>query len=154
MILIAGLGPAGLDRVEEGTRRRLLDPALAVVVRTLQHPAAAELAGLRPVEPCDDLYESAADFDEVYGAIARRVLERAAGGPVAYAVPGSPLVGERSVALIREAAAAAGVPVEVAAGESFLSLVLERAGADPLERGLQVLDGHRLPDPLLLTCPR
>ncbi|HSQ36507.1 MAG TPA: nucleoside triphosphate pyrophosphohydrolase [Acidimicrobiia bacterium] len=153
MILIAGLGPAGLDRVEEGTRRRLLDPALAVVVRTLQHPAAAELAGLRPVEPCDDLYESAADFDEVYGAIARRVLERAAGGPVAYAVPGSPLVGERSVALIREAAAAAGVPVEVAAGESFLSLVLERAGADPLERGLQVLDGHRLPDPLLLHLP-
>jgi tetrapyrrole methylase family protein/MazG family protein len=81
MILIAGLGPAGLDRVEEGTRRRLLDPVLAVVVRTLQHPAAAELAGLRPVEPCDDLYESAADFDEVYGAIARRVLERAAPTP-------------------------------------------------------------------------
>ena len=81
MILIAGLGPAGLDRVEEATRRRLLDPALAVVVRTLQHPAAAELARRRTVEPCDDLYESAADFDEVYRSIARRVLNRAAVGP-------------------------------------------------------------------------
>lgn len=153
MILIAGLGPAGLDRVEEATRRRLLDPALAVVVRTLQHPAAAELAQRRSVETCDDLYESAADFDEVYQSIARRVLTRAAAGPVAYAVPGSPLVGERSVALIRDAAAAAGLTVEIAAGESFLPLVLERAGADPLERGLQVLDGHRLPDPLLLHLP-
>ena len=153
MILIAGLGPAGLDRVEEGIRLRLLDPARAVVVRTLQHPAAADLARRRPVEPCDDLYESAADFDEVYRAIARRVLERAAAGPVAYAVPGSPLVGERSVTLIREAAAAAGVPVEIAVGESFLSLVLERAGADPLERGLQVLDGRHLPEPLLLHLP-
>jgi len=153
MILLAGLGPAGLDRVEAGTRRRLLDPALAVVVRTLRHPAAAELAGRRRVESCDDLYESAEDFDEVYRAIARRVLERAAAGPVAYAVPGSPLVGERSVALIREAAQAAGVPVEIAASESFLSLVLERVGTDPLERGLQVLDGHRLPEPLLLHLP-
>ena len=153
MILIAGLGPAGLDRVEEVTRLRLLDPGLAVVVRTLQHPAAAELARRRTVEPCDDLYESAADFDEVYRSIARRVLARAAAGPVAYVVPGSPLVGERSVALIREAAAAAGLTVEIAAGESFLPLVLERAGADPLERGLQMLDGHRLPDPLLLHLP-
>jgi tetrapyrrole methylase family protein/MazG family protein len=153
MILIAGLGPAGLDRVEAQVLRRLLDPALAVVVRTRRHPAAADLAGRRSVESCDDIYESAADFDEVYGAIARRVLDRAAAGPVAYAVPGSALVGERSVALIREGAAAAGIPVEVAAGESFLSLVLERAGADPLQRGLQVLDGRSLPDPLLLHLP-
>jgi len=57
------------------------------------------------------------------------------------------------VALIREAAAAAGIPVEVAPGESFLDLALDRAGVDPLERGLQVLDGRSLPDPLLLHLP-
>jgi tetrapyrrole methylase family protein/MazG family protein len=153
MILLVGLGPAGLDRVEAEIRRRLLDPGLAVVMRTLQHPAAAELAGQRPVESCDDLYESAVDFEEVYRSIARRVLARAAAGPVAYAVPGSPLVGERSVVLIREAAALAGVVVEIAPGESFLPLVLERAGVDPLERGLQVLDGRCLPEPLLLHLP-
>ena len=153
MILLAGLGPAGLDRVDPETRRRLLDPGTAVVVRTLRHPAAAELAALRPVEACDDLYESAADFEGVYRAIADRVLARAAAGPVAYAVPGSPLVGERSVALIRERAAGAGLPVEVAPGESFLFLVLDKAGVDPLARGLQVLDGRGLPDPLLLHLP-
>jgi tetrapyrrole methylase family protein/MazG family protein len=72
---------------------------------------------------------------------------------VVYAVPGSALVGERAVALIREAAAAAGIPVEVLPGESFLDLALERVEADPLERGFQVLDGRSLPDPLLLHLP-
>ncbi|MCU0281277.1 MAG: nucleoside triphosphate pyrophosphohydrolase [Acidimicrobiia bacterium] len=153
MILICGLGPAGLDRVPAGVRDRLLDPGFAVVLRTGQHPAAAELAGLRPAETCDDLYERADSFDEVYRGIAARVLGRAAAGPVAYAVPGSAVVGERAVALIREAAAAAGIPVEVAPGESFLDLALDRAGVDPLERGLQVLDGRSLPDPLLLHLP-
>jgi tetrapyrrole methylase family protein/MazG family protein len=153
MILIVGLGPAGLDRVDATTRLRLLDPAVAVVVRTLAHPAAADLARQRRVQACDDLYEEAADFDEVYRGIAARVVARAAAGPVAYAVPGSALVGERAVPLIREAAAAAGIAVEVAAGESFLGLVLERAGVDPVERGLQVLDGRSLPDPLLLHLP-
>ena len=43
--------------------------------------------------------------------------------------------------------------MEITPGESFLDLVLERAGADPLERGLQVLDGRSLPDPLLLHLP-
>jgi len=153
MILIVGLGPAGLDRLEAALRRRLADPGLRVVLRTRQHPAAAELAGQRPVESCDDLYERAADFDQVYRSIARRVLERAAAGPVAYCVPGSALVGERSVGLILDQAAAAGLGVEMAPGESFLSLALERAGVDLLERGLQVLDGRSLPDPLLLHLP-
>lgn len=153
MILITGLGPAGLDRVPADTRRRLLDPATVVVLRTLAHPAAADLAARRPVESCDDLYEQAADFDEVYRGIAARVVRLAGAGPVVYGVPGSALVGERAVALIRREAAAAGIPVEITPGESFLSLVLERAGADPLERGLQVLDGRSLPDPLLLHLP-
>ncbi|MBM3694680.1 MAG: nucleoside triphosphate pyrophosphohydrolase [Actinobacteria bacterium] len=153
MILVAGLGPASLDRVGAEVLRRLLDPARAVVVRTLQHPAAAELARRRPVESCDDLYEQAAAFDDAYEGIAARVMARAAAGPVAYAVPGSALVGERTVALLRRAAGAAGVPLEIAPGESFLDLVLERSGVDPVERGLQVLDGRRLPEPLLLHLP-
>jgi tetrapyrrole methylase family protein/MazG family protein len=153
MIRIVGLGPAGLGRVPAETRQVLLDPSVAVVLRTREHPAAGELTRQRRVESCDDLYERAADFEEVYRGIAARVLGRAAAGPVVYAVPGSALVGERAVALIREAAAAAGIPVEVLPGESFLDLVLERAEADPLERGFQVLDGRSLPDPLLLHLP-
>jgi tetrapyrrole methylase family protein/MazG family protein len=43
--------------------------------------------------------------------------------------------------------------VEIAPGESFLSLALEKAGVDPLEKGVQVLDGRSLPEPLLLHLP-
>ena len=152
-IRIVGLGPAGLDRITDPVRAVLLDEGSTVVVRTVQHPAAVELGALRPVESCDDLYESADDFEAVYAAIARRVVGRASAGPVVYAVPGSPGVGERAVRLIAEEARAAGIPVETHAAESFLALALERAGIDPLARGVQVIDAHDLPDPLLLHLP-
>ncbi len=152
-VLIAGLGPAGVDRLPGPLLGRLCDPALHVVARTLEHPAAAELAALRTVEACDDLYESLDTFDEVYEAIAARVLDRAGSGPVAYVVPGSAVVAERAVALIREQAAAAGIAVEVVPGESFLDLVFDRVALDPFDRGVQVLDARSLPEPLLLHLP-
>ena len=49
-----------------------------------------------------------------------------------------------------ERAAATGVPVELRPGESFLDLLVARVGLDPLSRGLQVLAGRNLPDPLPL----
>lgn len=152
-ILVAGLGPAGLGRLPFTLVERLCDPVLHVVARTLQHPAAAELAARRPVESCDDLYETFDTFDEVYEAIAGRVMDRCGAGPVAYVVPGSALVAERAVALLRERADAAGITLEVVPGESFLDLVFDRVGLDPFERGVQVLDARALPDPLLLHLP-
>ncbi len=152
-VTVVGLGPAGLDRVPAPIRDLLADPATRVVLRTAVHPAAAELAARRDVITGDDLYESAGDFDAVYAGLVERVLAAAADGPVAYAVPGSPLVGERSVALLRVAAAERGIDVEVVPAESFVDVALGRLGYDPLERGLQVLDARRLPDPLPLHLP-
>lgn len=148
-IRVVGLGPAGLDRVSAATLVLLMDQAVPVVLRTSQHPAAAELGTRREVVACDDLYDRGDDFDQVYRAIADRVLALAADGPVIYAVPGSPLVGERTVGMLRDAP----VTVEIVPGESFLDLVLARSGIDPLARGLQVIDAHDLPFPLLLHVP-
>lgn len=152
-ILVVGLGPAGLDRVPSHVVDRLLDPGLPLLLRTLDHPAAAELAARRPVESADDLYQWYDSFEEVYAAIASRVLERAESGPVGYAVPGSAFIAERAVAILRERAAETGIPVEIVAGESFLELAFERLEIDPFDRGVQVLDGRSLPDPLLLHLP-
>lgn len=149
MITITGLGPGSLERVPSPVRDLLLDPARAVIVRTARHPAATELAGLREVVFCDDLYELADSFDDVYTAIADRVLAAAVDGPVIYAVPGSPLVGEFAVAKIRESAPDS----EVIPSESFVDAVLAEVGYDPLDRGLQILNGHELPDPLVLDKP-
>ncbi len=152
-LTVVGLGPAGLDRVPAAVRRLLDDPARRVLVRTAHHPAAAELAAQRDVEAGDALYDTAGGFEDLYPALADWVVGAAAGADTVYAVPGSPLVGERSVVLVRERAAAAGIDVEVVAGESFLPAVLAAVGLDPLERGVQVLDARHLPDPLVLHLP-
>lgn len=125
----------------------LLDPVATVIVRTLQHPAAAELAARRAVETCDDLYQRQT-FEEVYDAIADRVIAAMEKGRVVYAVPGSALVGELAVGRIRDR-----VDAEVVSGESFIDAVLAAVGYDPLDRGLRVLNGHRLPYPLVIDGP-
>ena len=150
MITIVGLGPAGLDRVAP-QGRAALENASRIVVRTLYHPAAAELAASRSVESCDDIYEAASDYDSLYKAIAERICNPP--GPVVYAVPGSALVGERAVALIREMADDAGRPVTVHAGESFIDLAMAAVGVDPIAHGLQILDARQLPGPMPLHIP-
>jgi tetrapyrrole methylase family protein / MazG family protein len=152
-LLIVGLGPAGLDRIRSTDREALDDPGHTVVVRTLEHPAAAELAAIRPVTTCDDLYEESAGFDDVYEAIAGRVVEAALAGPAVYAVPGSAVTGERAVPLVVERATAAGIPVEIRPGESFIDLACAAVGVDPITDGLQVVDARSLPDPLPLHLP-
>ena len=149
MITVTGLGPGDLDRIPAAVRSILLDPGRTVIVRTEQHPAAEQLAALREVVTCDDLYLGEESFDDVYRAIADRVLETASSGPVVYAVPGSPLVGEFTVRMLRES----GAEIELIPAESFIDAVLEEVGYDPLDRGLQILNGHDLPDPLVLDKP-
>ncbi len=152
-ITIVGLGPGDLARTPTDTQTLLTDPAVEVIVRTLAHPAAAELAARREIVGCDDLYDDAATFDDVYEAIADRVVAAATTRLVAYAVPGSPLVAERSVGLVRQKARRDRIPVSITHAPSFLDelwLALER---DPAESGFQLLDGRDLPNPLPLHVP-
>lgn len=130
----------------------LLDPGFRVILRTERHPAAAQLAERREVTVCDDLYESAETFEEVYDGIVDRVLAMAEEGPVVYAVPGSPLYGERSVAELRTRCQERR-SLEVLRAPSFLDEVFAALDMDPTERGFTVLDGRDLPDPLLLHLP-
>lgn len=149
MITIAGLGPGSLDRVPKPVRDLLLDEGTTVVVRTAHHPAAAELAELREVVFCDDLYQTSEEFEDVYAAIADRVIDASQAGPVLYAVPGSPMIGEFAVRAIQDR----GDDVDVLPAESFVDAVLTHVGYDPLDRGLQILNGHDLPDPLVIDKP-
>jgi tetrapyrrole methylase family protein/MazG family protein len=149
VITVIGLGPGDLDRIPGTIRSVLLDSGTTVIVRTLEHPAARQLAAIREVLSCDDLYQGLDTFEEVYRAISDRVLQAGRAGPVAYAVPGSPLVGEFSVRRLLES----GPDIEVIPAESFIDALLSEVGYDPLDRGLQILNGHDLPDPLILDKP-
>ncbi len=151
-LAIVGLGPAGLNRLSERALSLLLDPDRRVILRTAHHPASQELLAARIVEVCDDIYERAAQFDDVYGAIAERVIASSVDAPTVYAVPGSAVVGERAVGELRRNAGSSGIELEVVPGESFLDLVYLEAGVDPIESPLKILDGRDLPDPLVFDA--
>lgn len=150
-ITIVGLGPSGDDGLSEEARRLLLDGDAVVILRTMRHPAAAAVAAERQVESCDDLYEAAGELGDVYDAIADRVLANAPG--VVFAVPGSPLVAERSVLAVRRKAAGVGRSVSVLPATSFFDLALDRLGLDVMDRGVQVLNGRELPVHVALWLP-
>ena len=150
MITIVGLGPAGADTMTRAGWRATKG-ASRVIVRTLEHPAALEIARIREIETCDDIYDSSADFADVYQRIADRVLAAGAKGPVVYAVPGHPSIAETTVALIRDRAPAG--TVEIVGAPSFVEVMLARLGVDPLDGGLQLVDARLLPRPLLLSMP-
>ncbi|OXM14559.1 nucleoside triphosphate pyrophosphohydrolase [Paenibacillus herberti] len=67
---------------------------------------------------------------------------------ILYAVPGHPMVAERTVQLLRERCPAEGVQLQVLGGESFLDIAFTRLGFDPIE-GFQLLDASSLQPHLL-----
>jgi tetrapyrrole methylase family protein/MazG family protein len=152
-ITVVGLGPSELSFVGQRQHEALTAPTTSVILRTLSHPAAKELAAMRSVESCDDLYEGLDSFDAVYEAIVLRILDAAKSGNVVYGVPGSASVGERSVSALRKATLDLGIDFVVLPGMSFLDLAYTACGIDPIADGLQVLDARSLPDPLPLYLP-
>ena len=152
-ITVVGLGPSDLSFLGQRQRDALMNQKATMVVRTLSHPAAAELAEIRSVESCDDLYESFESFDEVYDAIVNRIIDVASRGDVVYAVPGSASVGERAVSALRTLAKERQIEMTVMSGASFLDLAYIACAIDPIADGLQVLDARALPDPMPFHVP-
>jgi tetrapyrrole methylase family protein/MazG family protein len=148
MILITGLGPGDIARIPGPVLDLLLDPSTRLIIRTRNHPAAEQIASQREVEFCDDLYESSESFEDVYTAIADRVLEPHE-GTVIYAVPGGPLMGEFAVRQILERRP----DVHILQAETFVDAILAATGYDPFQRGLQIINGHDLPSPLIIDKP-
>lgn len=157
-VVVVGLGPAGEDLLPPASVAAMT-AAARCFVRTERHPAAEAAIGLvrragGSVTAFDDVYESAPAFDAVYRTIVERIVDaaREAGAAVAaspgpaptvcYAVPGSPLVAERTVDLLR---ARPDLEVEVVPALSFLDLAWARLGVDPLAAGVRVLDAADFP---------
>ncbi|CAI6084702.1 nucleoside triphosphate pyrophosphohydrolase [Cohnella sp. JJ-181] len=145
-ITVVGLGSGGEDQLTLGILKSL-ESAGVRYCRTADHPAVADLArrGIA-MQPFDALYERSDSFEQVYEDIAETLLREAAAHPeqpVAYAVPGHPMVAERTVQLLRERSEARGVSLRILGGESFLDQAFVRLGFDPIE-GFQLLDAAGL----------
>jgi tetrapyrrole methylase family protein/MazG family protein len=139
-IVVVGLGPGDAARVTTGTLD-LISRITRRFVRTTRHPSAhliLDAAG--GAESFDHIYDSADTFDEVYSAITERLVSAAEEfGEVLYAVPGSPLVLEKTV---RNLLAYDGIDVDIEPAISFLDDAWRALGIDPVEHGVRLIDGH------------
>ncbi len=143
-VIVVGLGPGGAELLTVQARD-LLQGDLPIYLRTSRHPAVQELGLASRAESFDGVYEAANSFDEVYHRIVERLLQAVSMAPsVVYAVPGHPLFGERPTRLLLERAASGVVDVTVVPGLSFVDAVVAVLGIDPLEGGLQIVDGLEL----------
>ncbi|MFD1957223.1 nucleoside triphosphate pyrophosphohydrolase [Paenibacillus thailandensis] len=149
-ITVVGLGSGDPDQLTLGVWRRL-QSASRVYVRTEKHPMMAMLRehGIAYAS-FDYIYEQKDSFPDVYEAIADQLIAEAkgAGDPVLYAVPGHPMVAERTVQLLLQRCREEGVPLAVLGGESFLDQAFLRLGLDPIE-GFVLLDAAELSPSLL-----
>lgn len=152
VVRVVGLGPGDADLI---TRRTfdLLRDAPVVRLRTRVHPAAAAFLD---VASYDDFYDRAESFEALYEAIVADLIElaqNAPGGEVVYAVPGSPVVAERTVELL---VASSDVTTILEPAVSVIDVACAALGRDPMASGLRVVDAlanvepFRGPGPLLV----
>ena len=135
-VVCVGLGPGGDHHVTNETLGAITRIPTRFL-RTSRHPSA-HLVG--DATSFDEIYERADQFADVYAEIAETLVAAATEhGEVLYAVPGSPLVLERSVATLRNDQR---VAVELLPAMSFLDLCWARLGIDPVEAGVRLVDGH------------
>ena len=140
-ITIVGLGPGAAGNLSLETMGLLKSDA-QVILRTAVHPTVAELEKENvKFTSCDSFYEEGANFEEVYGRVVQRVLAAAMEGDVVYAVPGSPLVAERTVVMLREQAKEFNIPLVIKPAMSFLDLAYVDLGIDPIA-GLRIIDAQ------------
>ena len=126
-IHIAGLGPGDPAHVTVETRD-LLASGLPVILRTRHHPSAVALAPR--AQDCDDLYASGESFEAVYALVAQRVVGQAEKGPVVFAVPGHPLIAERSTELVLNEARMRNLATKVHPAVSFVDVAASAVGLD------------------------
>ena len=135
-IVVVGLGPGHPGHVTADTLD-LISRIPVRFLRTTQHPSAHVVPD---AQSFDYLYDTLPSFDQVYSTIVEELITAAhQHEEVLYIVPGSPIILERSVALLRERT---DVDVVIHPAVSFLDDVWRALRIDPIEHSVRLIDGH------------
>ena len=146
-IKVVGLGPGDFGYITMESWE-LMQGAEQLYLRTAKHPTVPMLVE-RGVSfaTYDNFYEEAEDFARLYQRIADDLVAKAQlGSDIVYAVPGSPMVAEKTVVLLREKAAALSgtdkeIELAILPGMSFVEVLYGKLGIDPID-GLTIIDAE------------
>ncbi|MGO5064494.1 nucleoside triphosphate pyrophosphohydrolase [Clostridium sporogenes] len=140
MINIIGLGPGSKESITLGTIDSLKNVD-KVFLRTEKHPTVEYINQLGiTYETFDEKYETGESFDEVYNSIAKSLIESNKNySDIIYAVPGHPLVAEKSVNILIRLCRENNIEFKIVPAVSFVDALMESLLLDPVE-GLKIID--------------
>ncbi|AQS08086.1 nucleoside triphosphate pyrophosphohydrolase [Clostridium saccharobutylicum] len=149
MIKIVGLGPGAKEALTVGTIIEL-ENNKNIFLRTEKHPTVDYLEEKNiKFGTYDNVYESMDSFDEVYLSIANDLIEKHKKlGDLVYAVPGHPLVAEKSVFNLINLCKKNNIEYKVMPAVSFIDAMMEALMIDPIE-GLKVIDAFDINNQVL-----
>lgn len=149
MIKIIGLGPGAESALTLGAIKAL-EEGKNIYFRTEKHPTVDYLRNkVQNFKTYDHYYESSENFDEVYKNIANDIINKyEAEGELVYAVPGHPLVAEKSVFNVIDLCDEKGIKYEILPAVSFIDAMMDALKIDPIE-GLKVIDAFDINNQIL-----
>ncbi|WP_244834282.1 nucleoside triphosphate pyrophosphohydrolase [Clostridium sp. BJN0001] len=149
MIEIVGLGPGSYESLTVGTLNEL-KKGKNIFLRTEKHPTVEYLKKENiKFTTYDSIYNTKDSFDDVYSSIAKDVIEKhQIYGDVIYAVPGHPLVAERSVSILMDLCKKNNIEYKILPAVSFIDAVMESLKIDPIE-GLKIIDAFDIRNQIL-----
>jgi tetrapyrrole methylase family protein / MazG family protein len=143
-IHVIGLGAGDLDQLPLGIYRLLQKSSNHIYLRTKEHPVIKQLESEGLIfQSFDHIYEKHDAFEAVYEEICETLFQFAEKDSIIYAVPGHPLVAERTVQLLLERGEDYHTKIEIGGGQSFLDPLFKAVKIDPIE-GFQLLDATSL----------
>ena len=141
-ITIVGLGAGDLNQLPYGVYQ-VITKSEHLFLRTKEHPIIEELHSEVSFESFDSIYEENDHFEDVYHKIVETLLEKADDADIVYAVPGHPLVAEKTVQILLTDGRQRGYTIVVQGGQSFLDSTFQALEIDPIE-GFQLVDALTL----------
>lgn len=136
-IEVIGLGAGDIGQLPLKVYRTLTDHKKTIFVRTMGHPVVSKLQeeGVS-FRGFDDYYEAYDDFPTVYEQIVATLLKEAQDETITYAVPGHPMVAEKTVDLLLQQD---NIKIDIIGGQSFLDDLFTALQIDPVD-GFQFVD--------------